>query len=200
MNSQEPKLTLKQELFCNEYLKDLNATQAAIRCEYSEKTARSQGNRLLTNVDIAQRIYKLNQERLASVKVDANFVLAQLQEIANSSVKDLTDKDGIFLPIKDMPDNAAKTIQAIEIEEKTVPNPDYEDDVVEDDKSVIVPEFIVASRTIKVKFWSKDKSLENLGKHLSLFTDKVEVSNPDGSMLPIIVVNLPSNSREKIDE
>ena len=43
----------KQERFVEEFLIDLNATQAAIRAGYSEKTAKSQGQRLLTNVDIA---------------------------------------------------------------------------------------------------------------------------------------------------
>ena len=46
------KLTEKQKKFVDEYLIDLNATQAAIRAGYSEKTARSIGQRLLTNVDI----------------------------------------------------------------------------------------------------------------------------------------------------
>ena len=47
-----PKLTEKQKKFVDEYLIDLNATQAAMRAGYSEKTARSIGQRLLTNVDI----------------------------------------------------------------------------------------------------------------------------------------------------
>jgi phage terminase small subunit len=51
-------LTLKQQRFCEEYLIDLNATQAAIRAGYSERTARSQGQRLLTYVDIAAVIEK----------------------------------------------------------------------------------------------------------------------------------------------
>lgn len=52
-------LTDKQEMFCREYLVDLNATQAAIRAGYSDKTARSQANRMLTNVDIEKRIQEL---------------------------------------------------------------------------------------------------------------------------------------------
>lgn len=56
--SNSKKLTAKQQRFVDEYLIDLNATQAAIRAGYSEKTARSQGQRLLTNVDIARVIKK----------------------------------------------------------------------------------------------------------------------------------------------
>lgn len=59
-------LTEKQKRFCDEYLIDLNATQAAIRCGYSEKTARSQGQRLLTNVDIQAYI----QEQMQTIQKD----------------------------------------------------------------------------------------------------------------------------------
>ncbi len=57
------KLTAKQERFCQEYVIDLNATQAAIRAGYSEKTAKEQGSRLLTNVNLQKRITKLQKER-----------------------------------------------------------------------------------------------------------------------------------------
>ena len=50
------KLTDKQSRFISEYLIDSNATQAAIRAGYSKKTARSQGQRMLTNVDIQEAI------------------------------------------------------------------------------------------------------------------------------------------------
>jgi phage terminase small subunit len=157
------QLTPQQERFCHEYIVDLNATQAAIRASYSEDTARQQASRLLSNVNVQQIIYKLNQERLKETKIDANFVLEELHKIANSSVKDMVDDDGAFLPIKQMPDHIAKTIQAIDVEE-----------AVETDSDT--GEVIKTSKTIKVKLWSKDKSLENLGKHLKLFTDKLEVA------------------------
>ncbi len=56
------KLTDKQELFAREYLKDLNATQAAIRAGYSEKTARATGSENLSKPDIADRIAELKAE------------------------------------------------------------------------------------------------------------------------------------------
>ena len=54
MSKQE--LTAKQQRFCEEYLIDLNATQAAVRAGYSAKTANEQGSRLLTNVSVASAI------------------------------------------------------------------------------------------------------------------------------------------------
>ena len=71
-------LTDKQRRFVDEYMSDLNATQAAIRAGYSEKTARSQGQRLLTNVDIAAAI-RTGQARLADdVKVTQQLLLNEL--------------------------------------------------------------------------------------------------------------------------
>ena len=62
----EKKLTAQQQRFCDEYLIDLNATQAAIRAGYSEKTATAQGSRLLTNVNIKSYI----DERMAEKEKD----------------------------------------------------------------------------------------------------------------------------------
>ena len=56
------KLTDKQEMFCKEYLIDLNATQAAIRAGYSKKTANEQAGRLLVNVSVQSKSsYQDNQ-------------------------------------------------------------------------------------------------------------------------------------------
>ncbi len=74
------KLTPKQEMFAEEFLIDLNATQAAIRAGYSKRTARSQGQRLLTNVDIAEAIQKAMAERGKRTEVEADYVLTSIME------------------------------------------------------------------------------------------------------------------------
>ena len=56
------KLTAKQKRFCDEYLKDLNATQAAIRAGYSEKTANEQGARMLAKVSIQEYIQQFQKQ------------------------------------------------------------------------------------------------------------------------------------------
>lgn len=82
------KFTDKQAAFIDEYLKDFNATQAAIRAGYSEKTARSQGNRLLTNVDIKEAIEELLRSRVMS----RDEALYRLRRIATFDVSDyITD-------------------------------------------------------------------------------------------------------------
>jgi phage terminase small subunit len=69
------KLTTKQEAFCKEYLIDLNATQAAIRAGYSEKTAYSIGNENLSKPEIAERIQEAMAKRSAETEITAEWVL-----------------------------------------------------------------------------------------------------------------------------
>ena len=75
------KLTVKKEIFCNEYIVDLNATQAAIRAGYSNKTAQEQSSRLLSNVIIQQRIAELMEQRSKRVEINADWVLISAKRV-----------------------------------------------------------------------------------------------------------------------
>ena len=75
MNYIPRKLTPKQEMFCREYLVDLNGTQAAIRAGYSIKTAHPQAARALSNVTVQSRISQLKEDREAVVGITAEYVL-----------------------------------------------------------------------------------------------------------------------------
>lgn len=74
-------LTPKQEMFCREYLVDLNGTQAAIRAGYSEKTANEQAARLLANVNIQEYVQSLMDARVQRVEITADYVLKSIHEI-----------------------------------------------------------------------------------------------------------------------
>ena len=93
-----PGLNDKQQKFCEEYLIDLNATQAAIRAGYSSKTARSIGQRLLTNVDIQARIQELQLKRSDRTSIKADRVLQELARVAFADVTDVIrfDDGGIM--------------------------------------------------------------------------------------------------------
>ena len=69
------KLTPKQQRFVEEYLVDLNATQAAIRAGYSAKTVNQQGPRLLVNVGVQAAIQAAQQERSVRVQCTQDSVL-----------------------------------------------------------------------------------------------------------------------------
>lgn len=74
-------LTPKQQRFVEEYLIDLNATQAAIRAGYSEKTANEQGSRLLANVSISEAIAEAQAKREERTQITQDYVLSNIQKV-----------------------------------------------------------------------------------------------------------------------
>jgi len=81
-------LTPKQQRFVDEYLVDLNATQAAIRAGYSPKTADRQGHRLLKNAEIAQSVAAGREARAERTELTADWVLTKLREEAENANTD----------------------------------------------------------------------------------------------------------------
>ena len=77
------ELTKKQELFCIEYLIDLNATQAAVRAGYSKHTAKDIGCENLAKPNISEKIGELFTERANKTKIDAEYVLIKSNELLN---------------------------------------------------------------------------------------------------------------------
>src|SRR4051794_38079703 len=94
----------KHQRFAEEYLKDLNATQAAIRAGYSQKTAKEQGCRLLTNVNIAQRISELKDSRSKRTAIEADEVLKHLAAVGLYYPLDYIRIDPDGLPTLDFTD------------------------------------------------------------------------------------------------
>ena len=82
------KLTAKQERFVSEYLIDLNATQAAIRAGYSEKTAQEQSSRLLSNVMVQQAVSDAQNRVAEKAEWSAADRLRMLADIAEANIKD----------------------------------------------------------------------------------------------------------------
>ncbi|MBS1988744.1 terminase small subunit [Candidatus Dependentiae bacterium] len=72
----------KQEIFCKEYLKDLNGTQAAIRAGYSEKTANRIASEILSKPVIRTRIKELMDERSKNILIDSEYVVSSLINVA----------------------------------------------------------------------------------------------------------------------
>lgn len=169
-------MTDKQKRFCEEYLIDLNATQAAIRAGYKEKTAYSQGQRLLKKVEVQKQIEEGKKNLSERVKVTQERVIEELSCIAFSKASDYAkviekdrmteSEDGIMIPILDHEGEPVKY--------KTV-EPVLTDDLTEDQKRAIA--VIKRGRDgFEIKPYDKIRALELLGKHLGMFTEKVEVS------------------------
>ena len=150
-------LTDKQEMFCREYLIDLNATQAAIRAGYSEKTARALGSENLTKPDIQNRIAELKAVRNEEVSINAAYVLRRLVEIDQMDVLDILLANGELKPIKDWPKTWRTTLTGMDVTEMAGD---------------------AAGLLKKIKWPDKVKNLELLGKHVDVqaFKDKTEIS------------------------
>lgn len=153
------KLSIKQELFCNEYLTDLNGCQAAIRAGYSKKTAQEQSSRLLSTVKVQKRLSELMKSRSDKTKITNERVLIEIARIAFNDPRRAFDQNGNLLPIKDWPEDVAAAISSIKINETKIAGSD--DGVI---------------TTKEIKFWSKDKQLELAGKHLGMFIEKIQHS------------------------
>ena len=146
-------LTAKKKMFIAEYLIDLNQTQAAIRAGYSPKTANEQASRLLADVNIQQEIQKAMDERSKRTNITADKVLNEIAAIAFDDISNYlefhTDAEGnVRTRIKD-----SKTINTKNISEVSCGK----------------------DGTFRFKLYCKDNALSMLGKHLKLFTDKIEV-------------------------
>ena len=84
----DKKLTAKQQRFCDEYLIDLNATQAAIRAGYSKKTAYSIGNENLKKVEIKEYIEQRMAEKEAALIADQNEVMRYLTSVMRRELQE----------------------------------------------------------------------------------------------------------------
>lgn len=149
-------LTPKQQRFVEEYLIDLNATQAAIRSGYSEKTAAVIGAENLIKPNIAKAIADAEAKREERTQIDSDYVLKRLVEIDQMDVLDIMDDDGNVKPLRDWPKIWRQYISNIE----TISMDDGE------------------GWLKKIKWPDKVKNLELLGKHVSVgaFKDKIDVT------------------------
>jgi len=149
------KLSAKQKKFCEEYLIDLNSTQAAIRAGYSENTARSIGSENLTKPDIQAYLNSIRSELQNETKITTERVLAEYAKIAFFDIREVYDVDGGLTNIKQLDDNSAGALSSVKSMEEW-----GEDD--EGNK-------IIIGTTKEVKVFDKIRALDALGKHLGLF-------------------------------
>lgn len=144
-------MTKKQKRFVEEYLIDLNATQAAIRAGYSPDTAGSIGAENLKKPEIKSRIDKAMAERSRRTGINQDRVLQELARIGFAKITDVVDPETAQIK-PDASDDDLACIQSIKIK----PN-----------------EF---GTEREVKLYDKKSALVDLGKHLGLFKDKLELN------------------------
>ncbi len=169
------KLTAKQQRFCEEYLVDLNATQAAIRAGYSEKSARLSGHRNMTNDNI-QALLQIGRKKLSQrTGVTAERVIEELALVAFTNMQDYIRVDADGQPGLDW--KALTREQGAALSEVTT--------------EVTVS----GTRKTKFKLHSKMSALDLLGKHFGLFITKVEHTGADGEPLAIGISDMELKQR-----
>jgi len=178
-----PLKNLRWEIFCQEYLVDLNATQAYIRTypNASPETANANGSALLGNTSVRARVDELKQQRISRVEIKQDDVLKELLILIKSSVKDYQIDDRGLVDVKaDIPEEMIRAVSGIKRRIKR-----YKDG----DNPVEVEE-------TEFRLWPKDRAVEMGMRHLGLFNDKLKLSgNPDE---PITVQNISNLTDEEL--
>lgn len=168
MSKNSKKLNAKQQRFVDEYLIDLNATQAAIRAGYSARTAAAIGAENLTKPEIAEAIAAAMNERAKRTEITQDRVLQELARIAFFDPRKLFDADGRPLPISELDDDTAAAIAGLDVFE--------EYDGSGEDRSL-------SGYTKKYKILDKNTALGNAMKHLGMLREKVDLGLPAGGAL-----------------
>ncbi|APT48426.1 hypothetical protein BSA145_21410 (plasmid) [Bacillus safensis] len=140
-------LTPRQRRFVDEYLVDLNGTQAAIRAGYSSNTAISQASRLLGYANIEAAIQEASEARQRRLGLSSDHIARELQRVATSDIRDAFDANGNLLPPHQWPDNFAAAVAGVDVVTKSM----GEGEVI---------------YTSKLKLWPKAQALEALGKRI----------------------------------
>lgn len=155
-------LTPKQQRFVDEYLIDLNATQAAIRAGYSEATAEQQASRLLRNVKVAAAVAERRSAISQQLEITQEMIVAELAKIGFANMLDyvsITEGGEPFVDLSALTRDQAAAISEVVVE-------DFVEGRGEDARDV---------RKVRFKLNDKQTALINLGKHLGMFKETVRV-------------------------
>jgi Phage terminase, small subunit len=149
------KLTAKQQRFVEEYLIDLNATQAAIRAGYSPESAKEIGCENLTKPNIRAHVDIALADRSKRTGINAERVIIELARIGLIKPDKVVNFDEATV-LDGVSEDDIAAIASVKV--KTIPTEDG--DIVERE----------------IKFFDKIKALELLGKHMGMFQNKLELS------------------------
>lgn len=156
-------MTKKQKLFVEEYLIDLNATQAAIRAGYSPDTAKEIGCENLTKPNIKALIDKAMAERSKRTGINQDRVLNELAKIGFAKITDVVDPETAQIK-PDATEEDLACIQSIKIK----------------------PNEWGTER--EVKMYDKKAALVDIGRHLGMWNDKLDIKGVEGV---VIVDDIP---------
>ena len=165
MNSDQDDITdslnPRQVRFCQEYVIDLNQTQAYIRAGYSDEGAEHNASRLIRNDKVKAYISGLQRDKAKRLEITADKVLAEISRLAFSNVKGIFSSSDGLLRVAELDDDTAAAITSVKVTKKQAGvdsegRPEYED-------------------VLEYKLADKKAPLEMLAKHLELLVDRSKV-------------------------
>jgi len=184
MSRKRGGLTPKQARFVEEYLKDLNATQAAIRAGYSERTAEWIGPQLLGKTHVAAAIAAKMAERSQRTQIDADYVLRRLAEQDAADLADILNEDGSLRAVRDWPLVWRRGLVA-GLKVVTVGNAD-----------------MGLGQVTEVKLADRVKLQELIGRHIEVgaWREKVEVTGEGGGPVKLDVGGMSTEALRELVE
>lgn len=153
------KLTPRQKRFVSEYLKDHNASQAAIRAGYSAKNPNVTGPRLMANVGIAAAIGAADAKVAERAEITAEAVVSELAKVGFSDIRQAVRPDGTLIPVHELSDRAAAAVKRVRV--------NADGDLEE------------------IEFWPKPQALELLGDRLGMWKEIHEITGKGGRPINI---------------
>ena len=177
-----PKLTAKQSLFVQEYLIDLNATQAAIRAGYSKRRAKEIGYKLVHKSTLANIITAELQKRSYKTEITAERVLKELALLAYADMRDYCEiqEDGSVRAKTwdEMPEGASRAVREIKEVRRIMGSGEGGKE-------------IVLECRMGYKHHDKIKALELLGNHLGMWKDRQEHTFTDSEIYEMPALATP---------
>ncbi|GEN74098.1 terminase small subunit [Chryseobacterium lathyri] len=171
------KLTEKQIKFCEEYLIDLNATQACIRAGYSEKTARQTGSENLSKPDIQNYISELQEKKSEELDITQTMILQELVKVAFGDVKNYFDDLGRLINIADLKNDVSASIKSV---------------TVQSEKIELRGETLVESSIKKIESYDKLKAIDTINRMLGFYSKDNAQKKSEAQ---VSIFQLPDNKR-----
>lgn len=156
-------MNAKRKRFCEEYIKDLNGTDAAIRAGYKQKSARCQASQILALKDCQEYIQKLQSNIAKRNEITIDDLIQDLNEIRKADLKAIYNENGQLKDIKDLPPELSRTIQELNIFS------------IGDLKTVT-----------KYKLYSKLEAIEKLARHLGFYEEDNKQKTPTIFQIEIV--------------
>lgn len=172
------KLTNKQIRFCEEYIIDLNATQAAIRAGYSKKVAGAIGFENLKKPEIESYISSMQKDKSEELNFSFNRVAQEIAKVAFGDVKNYFDDNGRLINVNELESDVSASIKAV---------------TVFSEKTRLEGEVLIEESIKKIESYDKIKALELLAKMCGHFSKDNEQKKPDSV---VTIFELPNNNRK----